>query len=133
MSATHVEFTPSTSAVLPVSQIPAAVALPPVDPANTAVVLRNLSHHMVAIKAGAAGMAHFQQPGTVTVRGKAVVLTTDASLANSDAATVMTMGGVPAALDGAAKPGLEGGTGLVFTRGSLRDVWLFAGRDTAVF
>jgi len=133
MSEPFVEFTPSISAVLPVSQIPAAVALPPVDPANTAVVLRNLCHHTVAIKAGAAGVAHFQQPGTVTVRVQAVVLTTDAGLANSAEATVMTMGGVPMALDGAAKPGLAGGTGLSFTRGSLRDVWLFAGRDTAVF
>ncbi len=133
MSESYVEFTPSASAVLPTPQIPTTVTLPPADPANPAVVLRNLGHQTVAIKAGAAGHMHFQQPGVVTVRGRAVVLTTDASLATCADATVMATSGIAADLNGAAHPGQDGGTGLSFTRGSLRDVWLFASRDTAVF
>ena len=131
MSASHVEFTPAGAVLLPTNYLPTVVTLPPPDPSAAATVLSNLSHHTVAIKAGGTGDPQFHTAGSITLQALQTVLTCDPAFAGAEQAAVRTLGGI--VFDG--EKVMQGdaiGTGLMFTRGSTRDVWLFVNPGTEV-
>jgi len=130
MPATHVQFTPSAGALIPVSPVPQMVTLPAADPANPAVVLHNTGASALAIVAGGISSLVFNAPGALTLQGGEVRLVSHPGLTGGTLATVQTLAGAPVTAEGT--PVRNTPPALAFTRGKLTDVWLFPAPVAAV-
>ena len=124
-----VEFTPGPAVLLLPQGMPQVADLPPPDPAYPATVLSNLSHQPFTIKAGAAGTPGFNAPGSITLQGRESYLTFDPAFATNAQAVILKMDGIVVTGDSVLAADAIG-AGVMFTRGTTRDVWMFTNPGT---
>lgn len=117
---THNQFTPSTTATIPITgSIPIPIALPAVDASNPAVLLQNVGVGVLTLFAGTSnGGPIANAPGAITLReGEARMFVSNPGFGSSTIATAQAAGG---------------GGSLQFSRGTATPVWLFAAAATVV-
>ncbi len=120
MPGTHNQFTPATSATFAaMGTLPTQIALPPVDPSNTAVLLQNVGGGTLFVFAGwTNGGPIGAAPGVIALQEREQrMLPSTPGFGNSTVATIQST---------------AGSGQLAFTRGSVTPVWIFPAAVTAV-